>query len=239
MNNKSFIFQNKSELGKNAAQQFVRIGTDSIKQNGRFSVALSGGSTPKIMYKELVQNFKDQLDWRNVHFFWSDERYVPLSHPDSNAGMAKRYLLDPLKVETGNIHYVQTNLPDAGRAAMLYEKEILNHFGNSPPRFDLVLLGLGDDGHTASLFPGTQALEERKRLVAANWVEKFQAWRITFTYPLINIAETRVFLVSGKGKAPVVQDILVRKNTRFPAARINPANGNVFWLLDAEAAASI
>ncbi len=239
MNNKTFIFRNKSELGKNAAQQFIRIAADSIKKNGRFSVALSGGSTPKMMYKELVQNFANQLDWRNVHFFWSDERYVPLSHADSNAGMARKYLLEPLKIENKNIHYIPTNFQDAHRAAMLYEKEILNHFGSNSPRFDLVLLGLGDDGHTASLFPGTQALAERKHLVVGNWVEKFQSWRITFTYPLINMAETIVFLVSGKSKTPVVHDIFIKKNTHFPAAGINPENGDIFLLLDAEAAASL
>jgi len=233
------VFANKAELGKSAAQQFFRLASESIKKNRQFSVALSGGTTPKMMYKELVRNFADQLDWRNVHFFWSDERYVPLSHADSNAGLAKKYLLEPLEIENENIHYIPTNLQDARQAAILYEKEILNHLGNNPPRFDLVLLGLGDDGHTASLFPRTQALEERKQLVAANWVDKFQSWRITFTYPLINMAETIIFLVSGKNKAPVVHDILVKKNTRFPAARVNPANGNVFWLLDAEAAASL
>jgi len=239
MNNKTFIFRNKSELGKNAAQQFIRIGVESIKENGRFSVALSGGSTPKIMYKELVQNFADQLDWNDVHFFWSDERYVPLSHPDSNAGMAKKYLLEPLAIMDENVHYISTDLRDANQAAVLYEQDVVNYFENTSPQFDLVLLGLGDDGHTASLFPGTKALQEQKRLVAANWVDKFQLWRVTFTYPLINQAKNIIFLVAGKEKASVVHDLIAEKNSQHPAARVAPEKGNILWLLDAEAAASL
>lgn len=237
MNNKTFIFRNKSELGKNAAQQFIRIGEESIKQHGRFSVALSGGSTPKIMYNELAQNFADQLDWRNVHFFWSDERYVPLTHPDSNAGMAKIYLMEPLAIGDKNVHYISVNLPDANQAAALYEQEIVTHFKNNTPQFDLILLGLGDDGHTASLFPGTKALKEQKRLVAANWVDKFQSWRVTFTYPLINRAKNIIFLVAGKSKSPVVHEIIVDKNLNFPAAGVVPKKGSILWLMDAEAAA--
>ncbi len=239
MNQKTLISINKSELGKNAGQQFMQIATKSIKENGRFSIALSGGSTPRIIYKELVQNYANQLDWHNVHFFWSDERYVPLDHPDSNAGMARKYLLEPLDVGSENIHYISTNLQDANQAAALYQEEIVNHFENDTPRFDLILLGLGDDGHTASLFPGTKALQDQQHLVAANWIEKLQSWRITFTYPLIDQAENIIFLVSGKKKASVVHDIVVEKNKKYPAARIQPEKGNILWLLDADAAASL
>ena len=232
------ISENKTSLAAEAAELFAQIAGKSISDNGRFSIALSGGSTPEILYRNLVQNYADRIDWAKIYFFWSDERFVPLSHPDSNAGMAKQLLLDPLKVKRENIFYVPTGNRSPQEAAQEYEKAIRRHFGrqdHSPPSFDLILLGLGDDGHTASLFPGTLALKENNRLVVQNWVEKLSAWRITFTYPLINSAHNILFLVAGENKAQMVKEIVI-ENKPYPAEKVQPAPGQLYWYLDARAA---
>ena len=181
------IVNTKIELANYSAEYIVKLAKEYISQNGQFSIALSGGSTPKILYQALVENYKDALDWSKVDFFWSDERYVPMDHNDSNMKLAVDYLFKPLGIKTDNCYFIETLLENPALAAEKYERDIQSHF--EKPEFDLILLGLGDDGHTASLFPGTNALEEKEKLVVSNWVDKFQTWRITFTYPLLNAAK--------------------------------------------------
>ena len=231
-------FESKKELAFISAQFLVNLADKAIKTKGRFSVALSGGSTPKLLYESIVENFKTSVDWSKVDFFWSDERYVPLNHSDSNMKPAFDNLLNPLKIKQQNIHLIDTMLSDPAEAAKKYQDDILEYYNNGP-QIDLILLGLGDDGHTASLFPGTKALEEKDKLVAANWVQKFQSWRVTFTFPLLNRAKNILFIASGENKADVVKDILENKNNSHPAARVLPENGDLFWYLDKEASSQL
>src|SRR4051812_4072163 len=190
------VLGSKQELSTAAAELFVDVGSRAIAQTGRFVVALSGGSTPRGMNQELAANFSSRLDWQKVFFFWSDERHVPPDHPDSNFKMANETLLSKLPVPADHIFRTPAELQDAGQAAAAYEAALQSFFclpAGSFPRFDLILLGMGPDGHTASLFPGTTALAEIQHLVVANWVEKFSTFRITFTYPVLNSAATVAF----------------------------------------------
>lgn len=228
-------------LARSAAERFIAAGTQACARHGRFAVALSGGSTPKMMYALLAgPEFSKELDWARVHVFWGDERCVPPDHPESNFRMAKEALLDKITVPPANVHRMRAEeAPD--RAADAYENEIKRFFAlqsGQLPRFDLVLLGLGDDGHTASLFPGSRVLDERERLVAAPYVEKLQAYRLTLTLPVISAAARVIFLVAGASKGKVLREILQagKDADRYPAARVRPANSDVTWLIDAAAA---
>jgi 6-phosphogluconolactonase len=230
------IFEPAAELFGAAAEEFCRIGAESISQRGKFCVALSGGSTPKALHHELATTFATRLPWEKVFFFWGDERHVPPDFPESNFRMAKETLLSQLPVPVKNIYRMPGELPDAEQAALIYEQALREFFHPSSgefPRFDFVLLGVGPDGHTASLFPGTKALAEAQRLVVGNWVEQHSTWRITFTYPLLNAAANLMFLVSGGGEKPEI----VRKALREPAAnlpcqKVQPINGKLMWYLD-------
>ncbi len=203
----------------------------------RAVIALSGGSTPAGFYRFLAGY---SMDWTNVHFFWSDERCVVATHPDSNYGMAHSTLLSKISVPPAHIHRVSGE-EDPLLSAQQYEDEIRDLFDTpepAVPSFDLILLGLGDDGHMASLFPETEALEETGRLVADNFVKKLKAHRVTFTLPLINAARNVVFLVAGASKAPAVAGVLKAADPQFPASRVRPA-GDVYWFLDKEAASQL
>lgn len=238
-NTELHISENREKTSKAAALFFVNSIQKRISRRQNVNIALSGGSTPKTMYKEIVEFFADAVEWQDVHFFWSDERYVSLSDPQSNAGMAIEHLLNPLRVDEKNRHIVPTDEANAAVDAARYEETMRRHFDipfPDIPRFDLILLGLGEDGHTASLFPGSAALTEPSKLIAENWVEKAKTWRITFTFPLINAADNLLFLVTGEGKAPVVAEILRQRNTEFPAAYVRPDRGKVHWFLDEAAA---
>ncbi len=219
-----------------AADRFAELAEENIAKRGAFNVALSGGSTPLLLYEKLLLQ---EVKWDAVTFFWSDERFVPFEHPESNAGNAYRRLLSPLQIDRSRFFPVPTELADARSAAWQYETTLRAHFKvlEQVPRFDLILLGLGSDGHTASLFPDTAALEENRRLVAANWVEGLKAWRITFTYPLINASHHVIFIVAGKEKAEAVRRVIKEGDARLPAARVCPESGSLSFLLDAEAAA--
>ena len=215
---------------------------EAIASRGRFTVALSGGSTPRGLYARLAQPpYARQVDWRKTHFFWGDERCVPPDHPDSNFRAAQEALLGPAGVPPENVHRILGEL-DAGRAAARYEDELRQFFGGAePPRFDLVLLGLGDDGHAASLFPGSPALEEKARWAVA--VEHTApppplVPRVTLTFPVLNSARLVVFLVSGQAKAQrLAQALAVTAGPEpFPAMCIQPAAGKVLWLVDRAAA---
>ena len=220
------VFENSRELAWGAVRHFV-----ALAQKGFFTVALSGGSTPKVLYQVLAEEFREQVPWSRTQFFWSDERHVPPDHPDSNYRMAHEALLSRVPVPKGNVHRVHSENPNAQEVADEYEKIIV-------PRLDLILLGLGTDGHTASIFPGSGVLHEAKRLVAAPWVEKLNTYRITMTLPLLNNGASIVFLVSGADKAPIVKEVLEGPK-KYPAQFVQPTNGELIWMLDRDAAAGL
>ncbi len=237
-----------NDLFHAAAAQVCRIGQLSMQTTGRFSIVLSGGSTPRGLYELLAQHpYCDQVAWKKTEFFWGDERAVPPEHASSNFRMAKEAMLDKLGVPADRIHRIHAEDQDLDRAARDYEDEIervlgqVAGVGRRPPHFNLFLLGMGEDGHTASLFPGTAALSETSRWVVAHDVAKLQAKRITMTPPLINAAHFITFLVAGGSKADVLAQVLQgpRDPQRYPAQLIHPLTGEVMWLVDRAASASV
>jgi len=221
------IFDSAQELALAAAEYFVAQCPETV--------ALSGGSTPKLMFQILAQQFRDEVAWSNMHFFWSDERHVPPDHPDSNYRMANEALLSHVPVTTDNVHRIRSENPDAAAAANEYEQTLIDVTKQTLPRLDLIFLGLGTDGHTASIFPGSDVLHETKRLVAAPYVEKFKSYRITMTLPLLNNGSSIVFLVSGAEKAQIVRDVIQGEN-KYPAQAVIPTQGELIWMLDKDAA---
>lgn len=223
-------------LYRSGADEFVRCARQAISARGRFAVALSGGSTPKGVYSLLAQ--ANDLPWDKIHLFFGDERHVPPNHPDSNYRMANESLLSKISIPQHNVHRMPAEL-DADQAASKYEAELHDFFQSQPgewPRFDLIMLGMGPDGHTASLFPGSAALNENSRWVVANWVEKFQAYRLTFTFPVINHASEIMFLVAGEDKSQVLKEVLQGKTEFYPCQKVKPLNGRVLWIVDKAAA---
>jgi len=224
------IFSNSQELARGAAEYFVARSAEAVAQKGNFTVALSGGSTPKVLYQLLADEnepFRAQVPWSRTHFFWSDERHVPPDHPDSNYRMAHEAMLAHVPVPESNVHRVHGENPNADEAAREYEQTLLP--------LDLILLGLGPDGHTASIFPGSEVLHETKRLIAAPWVEKFNSYRITMTLPLLNSGAVVLFLVSGAEKAGIVKEVLEGPK-KYPAQFVQPTQGQLLWMLDKDAA---
>ncbi len=228
------------ELYRSAANEFTRLAVEAVRARRRFCVALSGGSTPKGLYTLLAGSSLSSIPWDKVYFFWGDERHVPPDHPDSNYRMTYEALLSKVPVPAGNVYRIPAEQADAEAAARAYEQTISSFFGlreGQFPRFDLVLLGMGLDGHTASLFPATPALHEKHRLVVANWVEKFKSHRITLTLPVLNHAACVMFMVSGREKAPVLRRVLHDDSgTPLPAQMVRPLDGRLLWLVDREAA---
>lgn len=264
------------QVAEVAADEFLRIGNAAIDRCGRFTIALSGGSTPRRLYQLLATApRRTQLDWSSVECFWSDERPVPPDHPDSNFRMVYEALLAPVNIPATHIHRIAAERTDRTKAARDYEAEIARVFGvaatrdpqrgepprgepprgepphgkpprgdpprGKPPAFDLILLGMGPDGHTASLFPHTAALHETARWVVANPVPTLGTERITLTAPLINRAATVLFLVVGADKAATLAAVLEgpRVVDRLPAQLIQPVSGTVTWLVDAVAASQL
>jgi len=237
------ILKDLEEISRQAAGTILHRANAVKPANGRFAVALSGGSTPKLLHKRLGSELqvRNRMPWDNIHFFWGDERHVPPDDPQSNYRMARETLFDAAPVPAQNIHRVPAEEPDAALCAEKYERELFAFFELKPgqmPRFDCIMLGIGSDGHTASLFPGTDALQEKKRLVVANWVEKLQTHRITMTAPVLNNAAMVIFLVSGREKAEALKDILEgdHRPELLPAQLIRPQTGKLLWLVDREAA---
>jgi len=228
-------------LAQQGAAEFTRLAQLSLRDKGRFDVALSGGSTPRALYSLLATaEFSRQISWARVHLFWGDERCVARDHPESNYRMVRESLLAKIQIPPANVHRMAGE-EEPRTAAAEYEQELKDSFQLAPgafPRFDLILLGLGDDGHTASLFPGSDALKETQRLVAANYVAKFNAHRLTLTFPVLNHGADVIFLVAGANKAPVVKEILKddRQPAPFPAAQVQPLDGRLVWLLTEDAA---
>ncbi len=209
----------------------------ALASNGRFAVCLAGGSTPRRLYENLASEpLNGRFPWPRVHWFWGDERFVPQDSDDSNYRMARAAMLDRVPVPPGNVHAVDTRLLNPAAAAEAYERNLQAFYGatsfdRARPLFDVMLLGLGEDGHTASLFPGSAALAEREAWAVAVVGERPQA-RITLTYPAIESSRDVAFIVSGRGKRDVVEAI--RRGENLPAARIKPA-GNLHWFLDRDA----
>jgi 6-phosphogluconolactonase len=229
------VYPDGPSLAQAAAERFVALAAEAIAIRDQFTVALSGGSTPRATYALLASDsFAPRVDWSRVHAFWGDERCVPPDHPDSNYRLARETLLDKVAIPAENVHRIRGELsPD--QAATAYQVELEATLG-AGGRLDLILLGMGADGHAASLFPGTAALAEQARWVAENYVEKLETWRVTLTYPIINAARHVVFLVSGVAKVePLAR---VRAGESLPAALVQPAQGQLVWLVDESAAVS-
>lgn len=238
------VCSSAGEMFHRAANQLCAIARTAIDERSRFVVALSGGSTPRALFNCLASEHGTDIDWSNVLFFWSDERTVPPEHDDSNYRMARDTLLRPLGIEDGQIFRLHGE-DDPHAAASAYEETIakvfdLNNF-SQPPSFDLVLLGIGYDGHTASLFPNTQALVETTRWVVANEVSKLNTWRLTMTPSLINAARHVVFLATGANKAQAVSQVIggSRKPEDHPGQLVWPKDGTLTWYLDRAAAGKL
>jgi 6-phosphogluconolactonase len=240
------IYPDSAALARAAAERIVSLAGDAIGVRGRFSMGLSGGSTPRALYTLLAsKEVAPRIDWAQVHVFWGDERCVPPDDSESNYRMARETLLDHVPLSESNVHRMRGEI-DPGQAAADYEQVLRSFFRRSAgpknlaqPRFDLLLLGMGDDGHTASLFPGTAALHERTRWVVENHVEKLDAWRITLTAPVINAAATVIFLVSGEAKAATLRAVLKgpHQPEKYPSQLVRPEHGDLIWMVDTGAAA--
>jgi len=237
------VVKDLAEISRTAAEMIIHQATAMETCGAPFTLALSGGSTPRMLHERLSHEpaVTRRVPWNNLHFFWGDERHVPPEDPQSNFRMARETLFASAPVPAPNIHRVPAEEPDAVVAAEKYERELRSFFNLKPgqwPRFDCVLLGIGADGHTASLFPATKALKETRRLVAANWVEKFQCHRITMTVPVLNQAAQVIFLVSGRQKAEILKAILEGdyRPDLLPAQLIRPVDGKLLWLVDEAAA---
>lgn len=235
------IVEGPEELARAAADLFATSAQRATRNRGRFATALSGGSTPKAMFAELASlPMSGLIDWTRCDIFFSDERFVPPESEESNFHTARAELLSKVAVPQERIHAVPTVGVSPPEAASTYEqtvREIVPAGEQGIPRFDLIFLGLGPDGHTASLFPDTEGLGVRDALVAANHVPRLDAWRITFTYPLLNAADTIAFLVQGADKAERVSEVLARTRD-LPASRVQPVDGTLLWLLDRAAAST-
>jgi 6-phosphogluconolactonase len=232
------------ELFHAAADEVLRATTEAVAEHGRFTIALSGGSTPRTLYTLLAANASHNLPWDKMFFFFGDERHVPPNDPESNYRMANESLLSKVPIPPENIFRLPTENRDAEVVAETYEQTLRKFFDVHPgefPRFDLILLGLGGDGHTASLFPETKALQEKSRLVVANWVEKLKTHRITFTLPLLNAARTVAFLVSGTDKAAILHEVLEGNapGEKYPSRLVKPADGKLIWFVDRAAASEL
>ncbi|HXG85080.1 MAG TPA: 6-phosphogluconolactonase [Pyrinomonadaceae bacterium] len=245
LTSEKIIAKSTDELNKLAATKFIFIARDAIKRKGKFSVALAGGSTPKSLYRLLTtEKFHALVDWTKVFFFFGDERNVLPTDEESNFKMANESLLKPLNILTENIFRWQTELVNPQEIAEDYEEKIKEFFNlseNEFPRFDLILLGMGDDGHTASLFPRTEALNETKKIAVANLVEKLDTIRLTLTFPTINNAANVIFLIGGRKKAEILREVLTGEiePEKFPSQNVKPRNGNLFYLLDKHAARNL
>ena len=237
------IFADPQALAEAGAELFRRLADEAVQQRGRFMVALSGGSTPRALFGLIAsQPYRDQIDWGRVHAFWSDERAVPPDDGQSNYRMAHESLLERVPIPAAQVHRMPAERTPLADAADEYADEIVRVFGSAgTPRFDLVMLGMGDDGHTASLFPETEGLREQHRLVVPNYVPKLDANRMTFTPVLINAAAGVLFLIAGAAKADALHAVLEgpREPRRYPAQLVSPADGALHWYVDEAAGAKL
>jgi 6-phosphogluconolactonase len=233
------VCEDVEDLGRRAAEAAAGIINSAIEQRGGCSIAFAGGNTPRPMYRELASRFRDRIQWTRVHAFWGDERFVPSGDPRRNETMVRSTLLDHVPCPPENVHPVPDRAASAEDAARQYEAVLRREFSKEWPRFDLVLLGLGADGHTASLFPGSPALGERTRWVAAAMAAVDPPARVTLTVPVLNHAAATFFLVDGSSKAHALRQVLNGGDTAiYPAAAVHPADGVVWWV-DREAAGAL
>lgn len=238
-------FADAEAVSQAAAVEFARSAAEAVQARGRFAVALSGGSTPRRLYQILAEPpYRTQIDWGKIQIFWGDERCVPPDHKDSNYRMAREAMLDRLPIPSEEIHRLEAERTDLAEAARAYQntlaRVLCSQPDGQPPALDLVLLGMGPDGHTASLFPGTRALEETTAWVVVNYVPKFATDRLTLTVPILNRAREVLFLVAGADKAERLVEVLEgpHEPTRLPSQLIRPA-GRLFWFIDQQAAAKL
>lgn len=235
------ISSDKNKLIQESAAYIAGLIKKSIKEKDRCTFVLSGGSTPKSLYETLAsEKYREMIEWSKVHLFWGDERCVPPDHPDSNYRMAKEALIDHIDIPQRNVFRIPAE-QEPGEAAREYEETIKKNVGGSMqfPVFDIILLGIGEDGHTASLFPGTGALKEKQRWVSEVYVPQLDAYRITLSLPVINNGRDVIFLVAGESKADVVRKIINGIDTTSPSAQVDPINGNLFYFIDKPASEEI
>ena len=236
------VLPHQRALAQAAADEVVRCFAEAARERGLFTLALAGGSTPRLLYALLAdETFSRQIAWSETHIFWSDERCVPPHHPDSNFRMADQALLAHISIPEGMVHRMRGEDPPR-EAAEAYERELKNCVGDEG-ELDLIILGMGADGHTASLFPGTAALREGERRVVANYAPALDSWRLTLTLPCINRARNVVFLVSGEDKSETLARIVAAEDDSegpeegaLPASLVHPARGPAIWLVDEAAA---
>jgi len=237
------IYPDIHTLSLQAAQYTVRIASESIADSGRFTIALAGGTTTGELYGLLgSEPFRSQIDWQLVHIFWGDERCVPHNSPDSNSYLAQEVLLNKISIPESQIHRMPADQPDRDAASQAYAIEMQHTFRtNGIPGFDLIHLGMGPEGHTASLFPHQASLHEKQRLVMPVSVPKPPPDRLTFTPPLLNAARNVLFLVTGSEKADALQAVLEGEYQpeEYPAQIVHPTNGEVTWMLDKDVAKNI
>jgi 6-phosphogluconolactonase len=240
------ILTDANAIAQTAAAEFLEAAKEAVRVKGSFSVALSGGSTPKALYGLLINNpvLQAMVPWGKIQFFFGDERHVPPDDAESNFRMATEAMLARAPVDAKQVHRIKGEKRNAAQAAEEYEEDLRTSFKLAEgqlPRFDLVLLGMGPEGHTASLFPGTTALKEERRLVTSNWVGKLYTDRITLTPPVLNNAARVIFMVHGGEKAPALKAVLEGpyEPDQLPAQIIKPKEGKVLWLVDPSAAAML
>ncbi|MBE9569635.1 MAG: 6-phosphogluconolactonase [Proteobacteria bacterium] len=242
-NKKTIIIEsNAANLASKGAEIFSKAAKESVGLKGRFAVAISGGSTPRYMHGILAEEpYLSDIPWEKTHIFWVDERCVPDNDPASNFGLARKDFLDQVPIPQNQIYPMSVEAPPEERAG-IYQSALIDFFhlqkGESPV-FDLIFLGTGKDGHTASLFPGQKALDERERLVISVKGGDPYVSRLTMTFPVLNHAKRIIFMVSGKNKADIVKTILEFHKAKLPAQRIQPLNGILTWLLDSESASML
>ncbi len=244
MERKIEVVADAPALARAAADLFLASAKQAVKERGKFTVALSGGSTPKALYSLLTSDaeLRAQVPWTQIYFFFGDERHVAPDHPDSNYRMANEAMLSKMNIPAAQVFRIKGEYSDAAKAAAEYEQQLREFFHLSAgqlPRFDLVMLGMGPDGHTASLFPGTKALDETKRLVTHNWVGKFYTQRVTMTAPVLNHAALVMFMAHGQDKAQPLKAVLEGpyEPAQLPSQLIRPQHGTLLWLVDKTAAA--
>jgi 6-phosphogluconolactonase len=235
------IFPNIDALSRAALEQLLSDLREGMQLRGRGAIALSGGHTPEKMYAlwAATEKYRNETDWNRVHLFWGDERYVPQDDPLSNYRMTSEALLAHVPIPAANVHAAPTNLPTPEKAAEVYDQDLRKFFGSAAPAFDVTLLGLGPEGHTASLFPDSAALEEKSRWVVPVQVAAVPPNRLTFTLPVLNSSRNTYFLVAGENKRPILSALRAEPETRpsaYPAGRIRPSDGRVLWFLDQAAA---
>jgi len=229
-------------IAKRAAQEFVQAAAAAVRAKGSFNVSLAGGSTPKALYSLLVNDptMRSQVPWDKLHLFFGDERHVPPDHPDSNFRMATEAMISKSPLKPAQVTRIKAEYLDAERAALEYEKALREYFKLKDaeyPRFDLLLVGMGNEGHTLSLFPGTKALHPDGRIVVSNWIGKLYTERITLTAPAANNAAEIIFMVTGADKACALKAVLEGpfEPEQLPAQLLQPKNGKLLWLVDAAA----